>query len=129
GTGAQVAATRSVPVSVPVAAKGLPSAAHAARKLPLQHLPAVTQLRMGTEHGGRLVTDVDHAILAACVPPAPILLPGSVLDELPVAGVVCVGDQVAGALPAARVVGGIAPGGTHQLALAAQVFKVNGRSH
>src|SRR5262245_10024108 len=78
-------------------------------ELPLQQLPAVTKPPVRAEHGRRLVADVDHAVLAARIAAEAVLLPWSVLEELLERRVMRVGNQVARALPATRVIGRIAP--------------------
>src|SRR5579862_522693 len=59
---------------------------------------------------------------------ATVFFPGRLLDEVFEIVVMRVGHQVTGAFPTARIVSGIAPGGAHQLALAAEIFHVDGRS-
>ena len=93
---------------------------HLAGKRPGEHLPGVAEFLVAAENGGSFVAGVNHAILAARIAPAAVLLPRSLFDEFLERLVVRVGHQVARAFPATRVVGGIAPGGAHQLALAAQ---------
>ncbi len=69
-------------------------------------LPALPDL---ADHG-RFETTVHHVHWdAAGVLLHPVLLPVGLFHHLPVGGVVGVGDQVAGGLPAAGITGGIAP--------------------
>ncbi len=118
-----------VPVAVRLGRLAALEPAHPAGERPAQHLPGVAEFLVAAEHRGGLVARVHHAILAARIAAVAVFLPRSFFDEVFEGLVMRVGHQVARALPAARIVGGISPGGAHQLALAAQKFHVNRRSH
>src|SRR5260370_27734792 len=62
--------------------------AHPAPKLPGEHFPGVTEFGMRAENGRGLIADVHHAIFAARVAAAPVLLPRRVRKELFECGVV-----------------------------------------
>src|SRR5262245_51752441 len=74
----------------------------------------------GRQHGGRLVAAVGHAVGAARIASAPVLLPLGGLDQLAVAAGVAVRHQVAGALPAERREARDGPGRAVELGLALQ---------
>src|SRR5579862_210868 len=103
-------------------------AAHFPGDRPTEHLPGVAELLIAAKNRGRLITRVNHAVFAARIAAATVFFPGRLLDEVFEIVVVRVGHQVTGAFPTARIVSGIAPGGAHQLALAAEIFHVDGRS-
>src|SRR5262245_20210368 len=97
--------------SVVIKQDGRRSAARltACSQLPFEQLPTVTEPAIRAKDSGRLVTDVHHAVFTSRIATAPVLLPRRLLEEVLEGFVMLVGNQVAGALPAARVVGWIAP--------------------
>src|SRR5207302_3615307 len=72
------------------------------RKLPLQELPGIGEGPICAQHGGRLVADVHHAMLAARVAPSTVFFPRGLLDEFLERAIMGVRNQVARTLPAAR---------------------------
>ena len=60
---------------------------------------------MGQQHGGRLEAAMDQAVLAARIAAGPQPVPVGRVDQLAVGRVVGVAEQIAGAAPAADVVG------------------------
>src|SRR5262249_29159866 len=98
--------------------------------LPLEQLPAVTEAPVRAENSRRLVPDMHHAVLAAWIAAASILLPGCLLEEFLERRVMLVSDQVAGPFPAARVVGRVSPRRAHHVvALAPKELHVNRGRH
>src|SRR5690606_24300884 len=97
----------AVTASLPVRRDGF---AHGAQRL--------LQGAHGGEDGGGLVAAVRHAVGAARVLAAAVLVPVGVLDQLPVRRHVAVAHQVAGALPAEQGVVGDGPGGAREVDLA-----------
>src|SRR6185437_9940963 len=65
-------------------------------QLPLDRLEQIAQTAIDPDGRGRLVADVDHAVLAPGVLAVTILVPLGVVQQVREAVVVGVGDQVAG---------------------------------
>src|SRR5436190_24076961 len=70
------------------------------RELPAEHLEGIGPFAVLAECGRRLITAVDHAMLAALIFAPAILRPVGLVHEIIKLIVMFVGDQVAGALPA-----------------------------
>src|SRR5262249_59647813 len=104
-------------------------AIRASRQLPPQHLERIPEATIDAERRRRLVTAVDHAVLATRVLAASVAVPVGVLHQVLERRVVLVGDQVARPLPAAYVARRVAPGRTLELALAREELQVDRRRH
>src|SRR4051794_25278871 len=104
-----------------------PSRKRSLPELPQRHAQRVAELLVDTQHGGRLEAAMDHAVFAAGIVAAAQLVPIGQLHEVLMRLVMTIGDQIAGALPATNVAGGICPGGAFQIALTAQEFEIDRR--
>src|SRR5271163_853565 len=104
-------------------------AAHAARKLPRKHAPGVAEFLVAAKNCGRLVARMHHAIFAAWILAASVFGPVRVREKFLEVRMVRVGHHVARTFPASRVVGRRGPGRAFQFAFAAQIFKIEWRSH
>src|SRR4051812_13420301 len=62
---------------------------------PLDHLQSVTEPAIDPQRRRRLISRVDHAVLAPGVLPVTVLLPGGLVQQVVERRVVNVGDQVA----------------------------------
>src|SRR5919201_1795739 len=92
-------------------------------KLPLEELPAVAKLSVRAQDRRWLVADVHHAVFAARIASAAVLFPWRFFEEVLEGGVVRIGHEITRPLPAARIVGGIAPGRAHHLPVTAQILE------
>src|ERR1700680_2458084 len=83
-----------------------------------QRAQRLAQRAAGGEHGRWLVAAVGHAVVAALVSTAPVLVPVGLVDELAIGLDVAVAHQIAGALPAEQRVAGDRPGRAVEVGLA-----------
>src|SRR5438876_5779749 len=93
-------------------------------------LPIVPALVVGSKSAARIVTAVNHAVLAAGVAGDAIhdsiFGPVNFLQHLLVTTIMAVSHQIAWRFPAFNVAGGDGPGSASQLAFAGEEFLVNG---
>src|SRR6266542_5339665 len=85
------------------------------RQVPGDHLPDVFPAFTYFAYYCRLESAVHHALGASGVLVNTIFTPLGLLHHLPVGGIMGVGDQIAGGLPAPGIPGGVSPWGAFQL--------------
>ena len=106
------AAPPSPPAPLPKRARG-----DSLRHLPNGHPQHVAEAFLGGEHGRGLEAAMRQAVLAARIAAGAELAPVGRVDQLAVGLVMGVAEQIAGAAPAADVVGRVRPGGARQFPL------------
>src|SRR5215472_2893801 len=107
-----------MPAAARASLRAVRIAAHVPADLPLEHFPRVAEIAFRTEHRRGFKSHVHHTVLATRIVARAVLLPLRLLDHFAIGGVVFVGDDVAGALPAARIERRRAPRRALELALA-----------
>src|SRR4029453_4208289 len=75
-------------------------------QLPFEQLPTVTEPAIRAKDGGRLVTDVHHAVFTPRIAPTSIFFPRRLLEEVFEGFVMLVCNGEAGSFPARCGVGG-----------------------
>src|ERR1035438_3358467 len=91
---------------------------------PCQHLQVVGQTGVDAQRGRGFEAAMYHAVLAPRVVAGAVTFPGRLGHQAFKCLVMTVRDQIARALPALHVIGGVTPGGTREVVFTPEKLKV-----